>query len=125
MDERNNLTAEERSHLTSLSKQMLEGELAQAKDLIANCKNKYQFAKTHSTYTKDWEKTLARMESDLSRGKLPLGVSANLHKAVIVEASKIIEAKLETVREAFQMKFGESIYNYLGADGKTKFLGIF
>ncbi|MDO8561352.1 MAG: hypothetical protein Q7S05_00810 [bacterium] len=119
------LTKEERAHLDTLCQQLLAGELAQARDLIRNCNNKYQFAKTHSAYIKDWENTRSRMESDLAKGKLPPGVSAGMQKAAIAEMAKIIDAKLETVREAFQMKFRESIYNYLGSDGKTKFLGIF
>ena len=32
------------------------GELEQVNALVANCKNKFRFAKTHSVYLKDWEK---------------------------------------------------------------------
>ncbi len=36
------------------------------------------------------------------------------------QRDKIIEKKLEKVRRNFENKFGESIFNYLGKDGKTK-----
>jgi len=32
------------------------GELEQVNALVANCKNKFRFVKTHSVYLKDWEK---------------------------------------------------------------------
>ncbi len=125
MFEEYQLTDEEVLQLSNLTKSILKGELDQVEDLVKNCHNKYAFAKTHSTYIKDWEATRARMENDLVASKLPPGVGKNLHRAVIAETDKIIKMKLETVREAFQIMFGESIYNYLGEDGKTKFLGIF
>ena len=67
------------------------------------------------------------MENNLRRGVLPPGVSANLNRAIIDATDKIMQKKLANVRTAFQMKFGESIYNYLGKDGKTKglFSGLF
>ena len=100
--------------------------MAQAHDLIKNCNVTYQFAKTHSTYVKDWEKTKNRMENNLRNGILPPGVSANLHRAIIDATDEIMQKKLGMVQTAFQMKFGESIYNYLGKDGKTKsFFGLF
>ena len=125
MFEEYQLTDAEKNELEKLTKNIFAGELDQVEDLVKNCHNKYVFAKTHSAYIKDWEATKARMEDDLSIGKLPPGISTNLHSAIIAETSKIIDKKLEAVREAFQIMFGESIYNYLGKDGKTKFLGIF
>ena len=125
MDE-NNLTTEEQEWLKNWIAQTEAGEMAQVQDLINNCNITFQFAKTHSVYLKDWEKTKERMENNLSNGVLPPGVSANLDRAVIDATDKIIQKKLEMVRNAFQKKFGESIYNYLGPDGKTKKLfGIF
>lgn len=100
--------------------------MAQAQDLINNCDITYQFAKTHSVYVKDWEKTKQRMEDNLRNGVLPPGVSANLFQSIISASEEVMQRKLKKVRDAFQKKFGESIYNYLGPDGKTKKLfGIF
>jgi len=122
----NELSPEEKQHLNDWVAQIEAGEMEQVKDLISNCDSTFQFAKTHSVYIKDWEKTKQKMEENLRNGILPPGVSANLHRAIIDETEKIIQKKLEMVRSGFQKKFGESIYNYLGPDGKTKKLfGIF
>ena len=62
----------------------------------------------------------------MKSGVLPPDVSANLFQAVIKASDEIIEKKLKKVRDAFQAKFRESIFNYIGLDGKTKKLfGIF
>lgn len=120
------LTKEEQEYLVNWISQIEDGEKAQVKDLIENCNNAFQFAKTHSVYLKDWEKTKQRMEENLKNGVLPPGVSSNLHREIIDATEKIMQKKFEVVRNAFQEKFGESIYNYLGPDGKTKKLfGIF
>ena len=122
----NNLTTEEQEQLKNWIAQMESGEIAQTQDLIDNCNITYQFAKTHSVYVKDWEKTKDRMEGNLKNGGLPPGVRANLFRAIIDASEKVMKKKLEKVQNAFQQKFGESIFNYLGTDGKTKKLfGIF
>lgn len=121
-----NLTTEEQGQLKNWITRIEEGEMTQVIDLIKNCNVTFQFAKTHSNYVEDWENAKARMETNLQKGILPPGVSANLHRAIIDGSDRVMQMKLESVREAFQIKFGESIYNYLGADGKTKKLfGIF
>ena len=67
-----------------------------------------------------------QMEDNLRNGVLPPEISANLFRALIDASEEVIQRKLEKVRDAFQKKFGESIYNYLGDDGKTrKVFGIF
>lgn len=123
---KDNLTKEEQEQLKNWVGQMEAGEMAQAQDLIDNCNITYQFAKTHSVYVKDWEKTKQQMENNLKNGVLPPGVSANLFQAIIDASEEVMQKKLKMVRDAFQKKFGESIYNYIGLDGKTKKLfGIF
>jgi len=120
------LSKEEQQNLKHWVYQIESGEQAQVQELYANCNNAFQFAKTHSVYTKDWEKTKQKMEADLKNGNLPPGVSASLHRAMIDATEKVIQKKLEMVRMLFESKFGESIYNYIGSDGKTKKLfGIF
>lgn len=124
--EENILTKDEQEYLKNWIFQMEDGEMAQVQDLIDNCNITFQFAKTHSVYLKDWEKTKERMENNFKNGILPPGVSANLHRAIINASDEVMQKKLKKVRDAFQQKFRESIYNYLGPDGKTrKFLGIF
>jgi len=116
----NNLSVEEKKYLENFILQIESHETAQAQDLIKNCNNPYQFARTHSAYIEDWEKTRRKMETDLSNGTLPPGATVNLTRAIIDASDKVIQKKLEMARYAFQVKFGESIYNYLGKDGKTK-----
>jgi len=122
----NKLTSEEREQLKNWIAQMEAGEMAQVQDLIDNCNITYQFAKTHSVYIKDWEKTKQQMENNLNNNVFPPGVSANLFRAIINASDEVMQKKLKKVQNAFQQKFGESIFNYLGPDGKTKKLfGIF
>lgn len=120
------LTLDEKRYLDNWAEMLQKDEMAQAQDLIDNCDISFQFAKTHSVYVKDWEKTKKQMEDRLVSGDLPPGASANLLRAMIDVSDKIYQKKFEIVRQAFAAKFGESIYNYLGPDGKTrKFLGLF
>jgi len=122
----NNLTPEEQKQLEIWKNKTEKGEIDQVKDLFLNCNSPHQFAKTHSVYIKDWEKTKEKMETNLKNNILPPGVSTNLYKEIISTTDKIIQKKLEMVRMLFENKFNESIYNYLDSDGKTKKLfGIF
>lgn len=124
---RYHLTKDEREHLKVLATQMAVAENAQADELIEKCHNKYQYAKTYSVYVKDWENTHNSLEAQLHNGELPHGVSTTMHKTVIEIGEQIMEDKLDKLRREFHLKFHESIYNYLGTDGKTKgiFSGLF
>jgi len=122
----NKLAPEEENQLKNWIAQMEAGEMAQVRDLINNCNITFQFAKTHSIYLTDWEKTKQQMENNLNNGILPPNVSANLFRAIINASEEVMQRKLKKVRKGFEKKFGESIYNYLGPDGKTKKLfGLF
>lgn len=120
------LTPEEKIKLKDWISQMETGEMAQAQDLIDNCNSAPQFAKTHSVYVKDWEKTKEQMENSLREGVFPPGTSSNLLRTIIDSSEEVMNKKLKKVQDAFEEKFGESIFNYLGPDGKVKKLfGIF
>jgi len=122
----NTLTQEEEKILKDFIINLENGEMAQVRDLMENCDVTYQFAKTHSNYVKDWEKTKQQMEGRLETGNLPPNTSANLWREMINESDKIMQKKFQMVQGAFSMKFDESIFNYLGPDGKTKkIFGIF
>jgi hypothetical protein len=124
--QRISLSDKEREYLKAFITQAGIAEVAQVRDLIENCNIAFQFAKTHSVYLKDWEKTKKQMEGRLGNGNLPPGISPQLFKAIMDASEQIEQRKLKAVRDAFQEKFGESIYNYLGTDGKTKKLfGMF
>lgn len=124
--EKNILTKEEEQTLRHHIQKMESEEKRQVEELFIICNNPYQFAKTHSNYVKDWEKTRKHIMDNLEKGILPPGSSLNLTKEVLRVSDEIIQRKLELVRILFESKFGESIYNYLGPDGKTKkIFGIF
>lgn len=120
METDNTLTDEEKAQLGAFLLEAKEGEFAQVHDLLMNCNSRFQFASTHSKYVKDWETTKRRMEENLNKGALPPGISANFQRALIDGLDVLMEMKLEQTRTAFEMKFNESIYNYLGKDGKKK-----
>jgi len=119
------LTEEESKNLQQMIANIEAGEMSQVEDLFSNCNNPYQFAKTHSNYVKDWEKTKKKLEDNLKNNILPPNTSLAFSEALIEESDKIINQKLRMVQMLFMAKFNESIFNYLGSDGKTKFLGIF
>lgn len=126
MNNNENLTSEEKEVLKNLIDNIENGEALQLRDLIANCNNAFQFAKTHSVYLTDWEKTKQQSEDKFKKGILPPNTSANLYRAIIDASDEIMQKKLKIVQDTFEAKFGESIYNYLGPDGKTKKLfGLF
>ncbi|MCK5592275.1 MAG: hypothetical protein KAI72_10005 [Candidatus Pacebacteria bacterium] len=121
------LTKKEQQALDQFREMTEEAEIFQVRELILSCDNKYQFAKTHSNFLKDWEKTRKKMEEQSQKGKLPPNTSIAFTKATIEIGEELIQKKLKMVREAFEDKFGESVYDgYLGPDGKTKkIFGIF
>ncbi|HEY4502100.1 MAG TPA: hypothetical protein VJJ20_03490 [Candidatus Paceibacterota bacterium] len=120
------LSNEEVAALETFLLQSQAAERAQAQDLIQNCHNKFQFAKTYSVYIEDWEKTKATMLAAVQANKLPPSTSKEFMENMLEISEGIIQDKLNTVRSAFEQKFGESIFNYLGPDGKRKKLfGIF
>lgn len=119
-------SGEEKKIIETALLQMQEAEINQSQDLIQNCNNKFQFAKTYSTYIEDWEKTKRGFEELISKNIFPEGMSKKLVEAILEGSEEIIQGKLRVVSTVFQMKFGESIFNYLGPDGKRKKLfGIF
>ncbi len=118
--EKENLSQEEIDNLENFEKQTREIEEMQILDLDKNCNVSFQYAKTYSNYVKDWERTKEKMVQQLESGNLPPDTSMEFHKKIIEIGDNIMEEKLEKVRNNFENKFGESIFNYLGKDGKTK-----
>ncbi|MDD5638666.1 MAG: hypothetical protein PHO28_02035 [Candidatus Pacebacteria bacterium] len=114
------LTPEEKKQLEQLRKKMIDEETSQVEEIFSSCNNKYRIAKTHSVLLKDWEKTKKETEERLKNNVLPPGTSFNFSKAMINMGDEVIEYKLSMIRMLFESTFNESIYNYLGSDGKTK-----
>lgn len=118
--ENQKLSKEDLENISDFEKHAKDGEDLQILDLDQNCNSSFQYAKTYSNYVKDWERTKSRMLEQLNTGNLPPDTSPELHEAMFEALDRVMEYKLEKVRNNFQNKFGESIFNYLGQDGKTK-----
>jgi thermostable 8-oxoguanine DNA glycosylase len=122
----NQFTEEEWKIINSFRDKVGQVESEQLYDLMANCKNKYRFAKTHSVFIKDWEKTRQGMSEAVASGKVPLGTTPAIVEEMICIGDDMIKSKLFRMQMFFQLKWSESIFNYLGPDGKTKKLfGLF
>jgi hypothetical protein len=111
---------EEEQSLKEMKIQLLTNELQQIDELNKHCNVSFQYAKTYSSYVKDWENTKEQMLDQLNSGQLPPDTSPEFHKEVIKVIDIVIKSKLEYAQKSFELKFGESIFNYLGKDGKTK-----
>lgn len=118
--ENQKLSKKDLDSISDFEKYAKDGEDLQILDLDQNCNISFQYAKTYSNYVQDWERTKSRMLEQLNTGNLPPDTSPELHEAMIEALDRVMEYKLEKVRNNFQNKFGESIFNYLGQDGKTK-----
>jgi len=54
------------------------------------------------------------------------GLNKEMMHAFLTEYDEIMKKKLSIVQGTFEKKFGESIFNFLGPDGKAKkIFGIF
>jgi hypothetical protein len=121
-----NLSNEEQQYLKQFILTAEEGEKSQIIPLFASNLSRYKIAATHSEFVKDWERTKMRMEKNLESDTLPPNTSKLLYSLILKETEIIINHKLETIQLMFETQFGESIFNYLGKDGKKKsFFGMF
>jgi len=120
------LIKQEQDFLDNFKTQMEIAEFKQVQELGQYCDNRYQFAKTHSVYVKDWEKTKTNMIKKMEQNQFSSTLSRVVVEEMIKISDSVMQEKLAMVRLIFEKKFGESIYNFLGKDGKTKKLfGIF
>lgn len=126
MADKYNLTAKESNKLEELREHFWNTEMDQLTELFLNCKNKYQLAKTHSNYIKDFEKIKEESTVLIESGNTPDDLSVNFYKAYLEMYENIINEKCEKLRNRFYTLFGEDIYNYLDKSGKSKkIFGIF
>ena len=121
VNEVSKLPAEESKFIRKLLDQFLQDQVSQVQGLFDSCNITFQYAKTHSVLLKDCERT----RITLAR-KLPQSISQEGREVLLSQMDRVMENKLEAIRKTFKEKFGESLFNYLGADGKTKKLfGLF
>lgn len=119
------LTEEEKEKLIKIIAEVEAREINQADELIKECNDRMAFAKAHSDFVKDWEKKKKEMEDDLKNRILPPNTSFQYNRALVDEIDEVIKRKLIRVQKGFFIKFNESIFKYLGKDGKARIFNTF
>ncbi len=93
-------------------------ERYQADDLLSNCRDKYQFAKTYMNYGRGMDRKVADLEDCAKRGiytffterGIPTDVmSPTLVQRLLGDWKGAIASKRTRVAEAFEIRFGEEI----------------
>lgn len=102
MSDKQSLTKEDKQLLENFKKQSAEMEETQIAELDYGCNVSFQYAKTYSSYIKDWEKTKKGMLEQLETGDLSPNTSQEFHKKIIEIGDEIMENKLEKVRQNFK-----------------------
>jgi len=126
MKETTQLTEAQQQQLNAFLKALREGENKQVMDLFGAKPSALVIASTHDAYVRDWEKTKKHMESNLAKGIFPPDTNKEFYAELLRQTDLIMKEKLVRVQQMFEMLYGESLFNYLGTDGKRKrFLGIF
>jgi hypothetical protein len=100
------LTPEEKQTVRDLERKGIVGESMATQDIVMNCQNKFQFAKTYRVLRNDRDKTLAQIRSAISS-----------HRREVVDAvakayEQIIDFKLGVLSDHFAAKWGQPIANY-------------
>jgi hypothetical protein len=97
-------------------------ERAQAENLIENCPEKFQFAKTYVVYGRDLEKTAADIAQSASQGNFSFfvwrGIRADVMTPAVAEQMVrdwrgAITSKKVRLAETFQGRFNEDIETFI------------
>jgi hypothetical protein len=97
-------------------------ERAQAENLIENCHEKFQFAKTYLVYGRDLEKTAADIAQSASQGNFSFfvwrGIRADVLNPAVAEKMigdwrSAITSKKVRLAETFQGRFNEDIEHFI------------
>jgi hypothetical protein len=97
-------------------------ERAQAENLIENCPEKFQFAKTYVVYGRDLEKTAAEIGQSASQGNFSFfvwrGIRADIMSPAMAEQMVrdwrgAIASKKIRLAETFQGRFNEDIEHFI------------
>lgn len=104
-------TDEEKQFLNSFEKEVRLAEEKQSLELIGECTNKFQFAKTCKVYAEDWKKTRQQM---LSKEQGSDGLRKEVVEAMVEIGDTAIEDKLLVLSIVFKNTWHEPISNYIG-----------
>lgn len=109
-----NFTPEQQQFLEQFRRTAFEGENAQCMDLILNCHNKFQFAKTYRVYRRDLARTNQQIRDRISRGDLGPGVTTEVAEEMIRIGTQAVQEKMKRCADHFLHTWGEPITNYAG-----------
>ena len=106
------LNEEQREMVRSWEEAGRQGEFLALADIVCNCTNKYQFAKTYHVLRKSGSETLADMASRRVEGLSP---EAQALMRRITE--HILQCKFAAMSAWFQTQWGEDIESYAAKGG--------
>lgn len=101
---------EQWQYLQAFKRNAEAAEAEQLEDLLTNCTNKFQFAKTYTQYEKDWNQTKRHMLAQQGKENAP---KPHVLDEMIAIGERLIEAKKSRMAEHFQTTWNESIFNYI------------
>jgi hypothetical protein len=116
------ITADQQRSLEEWRNLCFTLEKAQAENLIDNCHEKFQFAKTYVVYGRDLEKTAADIAQSASQGNFSFfvwrGIRADILTPAIAEQMirdwrSAITSKKVRLAEMFQGRFNEDIEHFI------------
>ena len=120
--------------LAGLYSRFLDIEMTQAKDLMLNCQNKFQYAKTYRVLCSSANQTASEMRAAAAQGGCRylehLGVPAELCSPEMFERFiatvylRVIEEKLEAIAVYFHSKWNEPITNYTTPPSASGCFGV-
>ncbi len=108
-----------------LKKEGKKMELDQARDLISNCDNKHQFAKTYWVFHWDWKEKRKLLEQKIRNKETPSNMNIDQFKEFIDVYDKIIKEKLELVSSMFMTLFNDVIFDYVNLEKNPHSTGCF
>ncbi|MFO0850562.1 MAG: hypothetical protein U0871_18685 [Gemmataceae bacterium] len=91
---------EERAVVRNLEAQLMQMEFAALADIILNCHNRFQFAKTYKALWNDFRRTLAQPGNPNASDQVNRGVKAAMEK--------IVRQKLMDMAGWFEINFADS-----------------
>ena len=107
-------TPEQAAFLEEFRRRTFAAEQAQCHDLITNCHNKFQFAKTYRVYRSDLAKTTQEISQRARTGQLGPGLTPAMAEAMIAIGREAVGEKMAKCAQHFQRTWGEPITNDAG-----------
>ena len=101
------LSQEDREKFREIEGLLLKAEFQTLADIVLNCTNKYQFAKTYKVLRRSWEKTKAEMSSASSEQMPP-----EIKPIMLDLCGRMMSQKWSNMDDWFSVRWGEDIRDY-------------